>query len=268
MEQPQHELWNLLEPILSHDKEDIEFPFVDKTANSNAETKDVVVRGWPSCIFCSAKDESKWEIWNEIKSRILTTSPNMVPEKYKESKKLISQKKGLPNLIQQQIIISDERVENTKNCVLLIKEKINHLKSINNGKISLWIPYNDLLDEELPANKGTDVRYEDRVFSFLNTISIVKNDLKMVLNLEGQSSIIADLNDLREVLSITQSFDGLPEFKVKFFNDIVLACYATKTKKDVKYNDNGDKIIREEDKIAVTTRDFVIISTSNNNLSQ
>ena len=45
LEPPQHELWNLLKPILSHDKKEIEFPFVDKTANSNAETKDVVVRG-------------------------------------------------------------------------------------------------------------------------------------------------------------------------------------------------------------------------------
>ena len=55
LEPPQHELWNLLKPILSHDKKEIEFPFVDKTANSNAETKDVVVRGWPSCIFCSVQ---------------------------------------------------------------------------------------------------------------------------------------------------------------------------------------------------------------------
>jgi hypothetical protein len=111
LEPPQHELWNLLKPILSHDKKEIEFPFVDKTPNSNAETKDVVVRGWPACIFCSAKDESKWEIWNEIKSRILITSPNMVTQKYQESNKLILQIKGLPNLIQQQIIISDDEIE-------------------------------------------------------------------------------------------------------------------------------------------------------------
>ena len=142
LEPPQYELWELLKPILSHDKKEIEFPFVDKTANSNAETKDVVVRGWPACIFCIAKDESKWEIWDEIKSRILITSPNMVPQKYQESNKLISQTKGLPNLIQQQIIISDKERETTKNCVLAIKQKINELKSKNkHGKISVWIPY-------------------------------------------------------------------------------------------------------------------------------
>ena len=253
LEPPQHDLWNLLKPILSHDKKEIEFPFVDKTANSNAETKDVVVRGWPSCIFCSAKDESKWEIWNEIKSRILTTSPNMIPQKYKESKKLISQRKGLPNLIQQQIIISDEEIETTKNCVLLLKQKITELKSINiNHKISTWIPYFELLDKELPESKGTDVRYADRVFSLLNTICIVKSDLKMDLFMEGQRSIIADLNDLREVLAITQNFGGLPKFKAEFFNDIFLPCYNNKTELDS--NNKEDKSRKEEDIIAVTTR--------------
>ena len=83
----------------------------------------------------------------------------MVPQKYKESKKLISQRKGLPNLIQQQIIISDEEIETTKNCVLLLKQKITELKSINkNHKISIWIPYLELLDKELPESKGTDVQ--------------------------------------------------------------------------------------------------------------
>jgi hypothetical protein len=149
LEPPQHELWELLKPILSHDKKEIEFPFVDKTKYSNAETIDVVVRGWPACIFCSAKDESKWEIWDEIKSRILVTSPNMIPKKYEKSKKLISQNKGLPNLIQQQIIISDKERESTKNCILLIKQKIQELKKSSNNKnhqIFTWIPYLDLLD--------------------------------------------------------------------------------------------------------------------------
>ena len=257
LEPPQHELWNLLKPILSHDKKEIEFPFVDKTANSNAETKDVVVRGWPACIFCSAKDETKWEIWNEIKSRILATSPNMVTKKYEESNKLISQSKGLPNLIQQQIIISNEEIETTKNCILLIKQKINELKSSNNkyGKISLWIPFADLLQKELPANKGTDVRFVKKIFSLLNILPIVKSDLRKILVMEDESSIIADLHDLREVLLITQNFDGLPKFKVVFFNDVFLSCFAKKTEPDSKKNDKGETV-KEEDIIAVTTREL------------
>ncbi len=253
LEPPQHDLWVLLKPILSHDKKEIEFPFVDKTPNSNAETKDVVVRGWPSCIFCSAKDESKWEIWNEIKSRILVTSPNMIQKKYQESNKLISQTKGLPNLIQQQIVISDTEIENTKNCVLAIKEKIKELKLNNDhGKISLWIPFYDLLQKELPANKGTDVRYAKKIFSLLNIIPIVKSDLRMALFMEGERSIIVDLHDLKEVLSITQNYDGLPKFKIEFFNDIILSYYHSKICADSNGKEGKER--KEEDIISVTSK--------------
>ena len=74
----------------------------------------------------------------------------------------------------------------------------------------------------------------------------------MVLMMEGQRSIIADLNDLREVLAITQNFDGLPKFKAEFFNDIFLPCYHNKT--EVDSNNKEDKSRKEEDIIAVTTR--------------
>lgn len=250
LEPPQHELWNLLKPILSHDKKEIEFPFVDKTAKSNAETKDVVVRGWPACIFCSAKDESKWEIWNEIKSRILISSPNMIPKKYQQSNQLIAQSKGLPNIVQQQIIISNEEIETTKSFIFLIKQKINEWKSKNQyGKISLWIPYNDLLQKELPANKGTDVRFTKKIFSLLNVVTIVKSDLRRLLVMEGETSIIAELTDLSEVLAIAQNFDGLPKFKAEFFNDIFYPSFQRKTEPE-----SNDK--KQEERIAVTTREL------------
>ena len=128
LEPPQKEVWDILKPILSHDSPEIEFPFVNQTDREGHQTKEVVVRGWPSCIFCSAKDESNWPIWPEIKSRFLITSPNMIPKKYKESTKLISKKYGSPNLIQQQTIISDNEMEQANNCILLLKQKINELQ--------------------------------------------------------------------------------------------------------------------------------------------
>ena len=119
-------------------------------------------------MFCSARDESKWEVWPEIKSRFLISSPNMIPQKYKESTQLISQKIGKPNLVQQEIIISDIEIDNAKNCILLLKQKINELKlKNNNGKISVWIPYAELLEKELPSNKGTDVRLQKEYFLYL-----------------------------------------------------------------------------------------------------
>ena len=108
-----------------------------------------------------------------------------------------------------------------------------------------------LLQKELPANKGTDVRFAKKVFSLLNIVPIVKSDSRMVLMMEGESSIIADLQDLREVLYITQNFDGLPKFKIDFFNEIFLPCYAKKTKPDSSAD--GSKT---EEIIGVTTREL------------
>lgn len=141
--------------------------------------------------------------------------------------------------------------------MLLIKEKINILKSqYKNRKISIWIPYADLLQKELPANKGTDVRFVKKIFSLLNIVPIVKSDLRMVLKIEGENSIIAELQDLKEVLSIVQSFDALPRFKAEFFNKVLLPCYKNKKEPDSKIdNDTGKKTI-EEEIIAVTTREL------------
>ena len=108
LEPPQRELLNLTKPILSHDTTEISYDYVDRTEKGGFQTQRVIVRGWPACIFCSAKDESKWEIWPEIQSRFLIISPNMNQAKVHEGNILISQRKGLPNSMQQQVIVSDK----------------------------------------------------------------------------------------------------------------------------------------------------------------
>ena len=91
LEPPHPETWAILKPILSHDKYKIEHPYVYQVEGMGFSVKKVVTRAWPACIFCSAKDESRWPEWPEIASRFLITSPNMVPQKYLEGNILIAQ---------------------------------------------------------------------------------------------------------------------------------------------------------------------------------
>ena len=251
LEPPKKDVWDILKPILSHDSSEIEFPFVNQTDRKGHQTKNVVVRGWPSCIFCSARDESKWEVWPEIKSRFLISSPNMIPQKYKESTKLISQKVGKPNLIQQEIIISDIEMDNAKQCILLLKQKINEIKlKNNNAKISIWIPYTEILEKELPSNKGTDVRLQKRIYALLRIVPIIKSSHRKLLVLGKETSVIADLEDLQEVLSITQNFEGIPKYKIEFFNNVFYTCYKTKN----GIPDSSKDGTKKEDRDAVTAR--------------
>ena len=174
----------------------------------------------------------------------------MIPQKYKESTKLISQKIGKPNLVQQEIIISDIEIDNAKKCILLLKQKINELKlKNNNGKISVWIPYAELLEKELPSNKGTDVRLQKRVFSLLRIVPIIKSNHRKLLLLGKETSVIADLADLREVLSITQNYEGIPKYKIEFFNEIFYPCYQSKDGPDLSSDGTKKEEIR-----AVTTK--------------
>jgi hypothetical protein len=229
LEPPQHDLWNLLKPILSHDSKEIEFPFVDKTERGLIPRR-VIVRGWPSCIFCSARDESNWPVWPEIQSRFLITSPNMIPEKYQESNLLIAQRKGLPALVQQRIIVSDDDVKLSKSSILYLKQEIKKLSTdINNNydksNNPVWIPYLQYLAEVLPSDKGTDTRAIRRIFSFLNIIPLAKANLRTRLVYGTETLVIADLEDLGEVLHITQNLSGMPAYKMKFFNEIFYPLY-------------------------------------------
>ncbi len=98
LEPPHSETWNILKPILSHDLYEMEHPYVFDVEGYGFKVKKIVTRGWPSCIFCSAKDESNWPVWPEIQSRFLITSPNMIKQKYEESNLLIAQKKRLAKI--------------------------------------------------------------------------------------------------------------------------------------------------------------------------
>ncbi len=262
LEPPQHELWNLLKPILSHYSYEIEFPFVDKTERV-FQPKRVVVKGWPACIFRSAKDESEWPVWPEIVSRFLITSPNMNPTKYRESNLLIAQRKGLPSLIQQRVIVSDQEVQLAKICVSRLKQQIQVLLSISSTKPSynnsinpVWIPFFEILADALPGDTGTDTRVTKRIFSFLQIISLAKAHLRYKLVLGSEMLVIAALEDLGQVLHITQNISGMPSYKLKFFKEAFLPLYRSKSGPDKDEMTHGDKQneLEEEKRIAVTTK--------------
>jgi hypothetical protein len=258
LEPPQRELWNLLKPILSHDTEEIEYPYVDRNDRTGFVAKRVVVRGYPACIFCSAKDESSWQVWEEIASRFLITSPNMNKTKYEEANILIAQRKSLPAPILQKILISDEEVQLARDCYQFVKQNIRQLTGSENmndavssaaASNSVWIPYGLILGEALPSDRGIDNRAATRIFSLLNIVTLTHADVRPKLIYDDNKLVIATLNDLREVLHITQNLSGMPAYKLQFFKDIFCKLYKSKTEVDSK----GDK---QEDRIGITTKEL------------
>lgn len=258
LEPPQRELWNLLKPILSHDTEEIEYPYVDRNDRTGFVAKRVAVRGYPACIFCSAKDESSWQVWEEIASRFLITSPNMNKTKYEEANILIAQRKSLPAPKLQKILISDKEVQLARDCYQFVKQNIQQLtgsenmgdaSSSSSASYSVWIPYGLILGEALPSDRGIDNRAATRIFSLLNIVTLTHAGVRPKLIYDDNKLVIATLNDLREVLHITQNLAGMPAYKLQFFKDVFCKLYKSKTEVDCK----DDK---QEDRIGVTTKEL------------
>jgi hypothetical protein len=252
LEPPHRELWSLIKPILSHDDREIEFPYVDRIEGVGLVVKRIVVRGWPACIFCSARDESSWQVWPEIESRFLIVSPNMNKQKYFESNVLIAQRKGLPNIVQQKLIISDEDKELAKECFLYLRDEIQQRSAggVTGKSSTVWIPFGQLLAEILPSNKGSDSRSTNRIFALLNIIPLTKAHLRPKLVYGLELLVVATLEDLREVLHITQDVTGMPVYKLKFYKEIFLPLFRSKGAPDV----GGEGKV--ERTIAITSREI------------
>ena len=226
LEPPHPELWNLLKPILSHDSYEMEHAFVEKLGGGGMEVKRVITRGWPACLFCSAKDESKWEIWPEIESRFMIVSPNMVKPKYQAGNRLIAQKRGLPRGVKQQVIISDEAKELGKKAFLYLKHQIQQYTSTTDSPV--WIPFGERLAEILPADRGQDNRAANRFFTVLNMVALSKAHMRHKLLFDDEELVIAQLEDLRETLHVMQNMSGLPPHKYRFYQQYVLPLYKSK----------------------------------------
>jgi hypothetical protein len=227
LEPPHPELWNLLKPILSHDAWEIEHPFVDNIGHG-LEVKRVITHGWPACIFCSAKDESKWEIWPEIESRFMMASPNMVKVKYQAGNKLIAQKKGLPHGVKQQIIISDTDKELGKQAFLYLKHQIQQYTSTTDSPV--WIPFGERIAEVLPSDRGQDNRAASRFFTILNMVALSKAHLRSKLLFDDEELVIATLEDLQETLHVMQNSSGMPPHKLKFYQQYIVPLYNAQKK--------------------------------------
>jgi hypothetical protein len=253
LERPHEDTWNIFKTTLSHDRWEIEHPYVYEVQGMGFKVKKVVLRGWPACIYCSAQNESRSPLWPEIQSRFLVTSPNMIPEKYQEGNMLIAQQMSLPRSVQKRIIRSNEETQLAEKCAIYLSQQIKQLSPQDPSVDSqpVFIPYGGILGAILKWDKGTDNRINKRVFSFLRMIALSRAHLRYKLHYGHEKLVIADLaEDLHEVLHITQNFTGVPPDKLKEYKDIFLAAYNSKVGPNV--SKDGSK---QEDIIAVTTNE-------------
>jgi len=54
---PSIETFDLLKPILSHDKNEIEYRIVERSKKGKLQTKHAIIKGFPAAIFCTTESK-------------------------------------------------------------------------------------------------------------------------------------------------------------------------------------------------------------------
>ena len=258
LEPPHTETWNILKATLSHDRYEIEHPYVYEVPGLGFTVKKIVTRGWPSCIFASARNESKWAIWPEIQSRFHVISPNMVPEKVREGNILISQKMSLPDRLQNKIIVSPQEKELARKCARYLMQHVKNTMTQEPDKQAnpFLIPYGLVLGEALPSEKGTDNRLTKRIFSFLRMITLSRSHLRCSLQYGDERLIISSIADLHEALHIMQNLSGIPNYKLSMYKEYYLQCYRSKYDRKNGEPDQSSDGKRQEIVLGLSNKEF------------
>ena len=143
-------------PILSHDKYESLYRFVDNT--SGLATKTNIIRGFFSLIQCRAIDTS----WNpradELNRRNIRINPKMSPEKYKAAMQISSIKYGEPSFVYDTLIVSDIDRELASQAVRYIIYKIkDFLSDLPYNKSMIKIPFTELIMDSFPYAKASEM---------------------------------------------------------------------------------------------------------------
>jgi len=125
LDQPHNELLARLRPLLSHDKKQIMLKITDKSQKFGLKTKNVLLRGYPSVIFCTAG----LRIDEQEATRFLLLSPEINQEKIRQGI-LESIKKEVDSQNYKSWL--DENPERK-----LLKERIRAIKQENIKEIKL-----------------------------------------------------------------------------------------------------------------------------------
>lgn len=208
LESPNLELFNILRPILSHDKREMRFPYVDKDSKGQIRTVNVTVKGWPACIFLNARDQYT----EELATRSFTVSPFESTEKYKAANEVTNQFANFP---WEKGKIDENRQE--------FRTLIEYLKSEIKDK-NYVLPFN--LSSLYPSQLPRDMRDFKHLLQLIQCVTALHAKQRPTLVNEGKEFLVSSDADVelafdkfKEIFETTRT--GLSEHVLKFYHQIV-----------------------------------------------
>ncbi len=219
LDQPHTLLLQHLRPLLSHDKKEILLKITDKSQKAGLRTKNIILRGFPAVIFCTAG----LKLDEQEATRFLLLSPEINHEKIREAIFEKIKKEADSAGYASQLEANPERK--------LLMERILAIKDENIGDIKISSPekVQELFFARIKTLKPRHQRDIGRVISLVKIFAL----LNLWFREKQGMTVIANEEDIEEAFKvwdcIAESQElNLPPYVFNLYKDVIVGAYKDK----------------------------------------
>jgi hypothetical protein len=189
LEPPDFETFMALRPILSHDKEEMVYRFVDKTKSGPMKTVVVKLVGWPATVFLTV-DRKYVE---ELATRGFTTTPEDNPEKLKAANVLTNDKVSEPWEFNK----ATEAMKTIRTLIQRLKLTID----VSEKPLRVVIPFTNL-HELFPHDIPRDMRDFAHFCQLIKAFTIFYYFQRPFMKVNGDEWLLATAEDVKVAYAI------------------------------------------------------------------
>ena len=219
LDQPHTQLLERLRPLLSHDKKEISVKITDKSQKFGLKTKNVLLKGYPSVIFCTAG----LRIAEQEATRFLLLSPEVNHEKIRQGILESIKKEADAESYKSWLDENPERK--------LLKERIRAIKLEGIREIKI-ASHQKVIDRFLSENKVLKPRHQrdiKRLASLIKSFALIN----LWWRDRNGTTITANEDDIEQAfkiwdaISISQELN-LPPYIYNLYQEVILKAWNDK----------------------------------------
>ena len=233
-EMPNPEMLTTIRPLLSHDRKELLFATTDRNKNGGNATKNTIIRGFPSVVFCSANAR----LDEQEATRALLLSPEVSDKKLEESVKLTNERTANRQAYDARIEADEQRKK--------LMRRVQYIKRLSIN--SVIIP-EDKSDEVIARFRKTYPKLTpsaNRAIEHLNSLIKAAAMLNAKHRMDENKNVIVQDVDidtafrLWDGISKTQGL-GVPPASYNFYMDFIVPAYEEKilrvSSENIPYDD-------------------------------
>ncbi len=219
LDQPHTQLLERLRPLLSHDKKEINIKITDKNQKQGLRTKNVLLRGFPSVIFCTAG----LHIDEQEATRFLLLSPEVNHEKIRQGILESIKKEADAESYKDWLDENPERK--------LLKERIRAIKLEGIREINI-ASYQKVLERFFSEHKVLKPRHQrdiKRLTSLIKSFALIN----LWWRDRSGTTITANEDDIEQAfkvwdaISVSQELN-LPPYIYNLYQEVILKAWNEK----------------------------------------